>query len=388
MTQRRQYLPFGRPNFSSEEINAVVKVMESGWIGMGAETLSFESELADFVRVPNVLSVNSCTSALFLSLLVHGVGPGDEVVCPSLTWCSTANAAHYCGATPVLCDVDRKTFTVTPDSIAAALTPKTKAVVVVHYGGLAADIQAIRHRLPKHIVIIEDAAHALGACYPDGSAVGSSGNLTCFSFYANKNLSTGEGGAIAVTDEQVFSRLQSLSRQGLSTDAWKRFTHPESALVPGIAELGFKMNFMDLLACIGRVQLRRQNEFHGIRRTIADHYLKRLAETSVEIGFQAGLDTHSHARHLFVVTLPIDQMSSSRNEMILALRERNVGASIHYAPLHTMPFFMGTPRTSMPNTDYLNTRIMTLPISASMTLDDAEYVVSQVLQLLDIMVVL
>ncbi|MFZ4855510.1 MAG: DegT/DnrJ/EryC1/StrS family aminotransferase [Desulfuromonadaceae bacterium] len=374
---RKDYLPFGRPNFSAEEINAVVRVMESGWIGMGAETIAFERELASFVGAPYAIAVNSCTSALFLSLLVHGVGPGDEVICPSLTWCSTANAAHYCGATPVLCDVDLQTFSVTPETIAAALTTKTKAVVVVHYGGLAADIHAIRLAVPAHVIIIEDAAHALGAKYPDGSPVGSSGNLTCFSFYANKNLSTGEGGAIAVTDEDMLSHLQALSRQGLSNDAWKRFTHPQAALVPGIAELGYKMNFMDLLACIGRVQLRRQPEFHSIRHKIASFYLERLAGLPLKFDFQAGLNNSSHALHLFVVSLPVEQMKGTRNEIILALRERNVGASIHYAPLHTMPFFEQTRRTDMPNTNYLGERIMTLPISASMTPEDAEYVVQQ-----------
>lgn len=382
MTQRSQYLPFGRPNFSSDEIEAVVQVMESGWIGMGSETIAFEKELAASMSIPHVLAVNSCTSALFLSLLAHEIGPGDEVICPSLTWCSTANAVHYCGATPVLCDVDLYSFSVSPETIAAAITSKTKAVVVVHYGGLAADMQALRRALPEHITIIEDAAHALGAVYPDGTPVGSSGNLTCFSFYANKNLSTGEGGAIAVTDGGMFSHLQTLSRQGLSTDAWKRFSHPQSALVPGIEELGYKMNFMDLLACIGRVQLRRQPEFHAIRLSIAAHYLERLIDLPIKVGFQDGLINTSHARHLFVVTLPIEQMNCLRNDIVLALRDRNVGASIHYAPLHTMPFFAQSPRTDMTNTNYLGARIMTLPISASMTLEDAEYVVEQLYQVL------
>lgn len=379
---RQEYLAFGRPNYSSEEIDAVVRIMKSGWVGMGSETIALEKELAEFISAPYALTVNSCTSALLLSLLAHGVGPGDEVICPSLTWCSTANAANYCGATPVLCDVDRQTFSVTPETIAAAVTPRTKAVIVVHYGGLAADIPAIRQSLPEHISIIEDAAHALGSCYPDGASVGSSGNLTCFSFYANKNLSTGEGGAIAIHDEKQVAHLHSLSRQGLSTDAWKRFTHPQTALVPGITELGYKMNYMDLLACIGRVQLRRQHEFSAIRRQIAEYYVDHLSKSPFYIGFQSQLTDPRHARHLFVVTLPIERLSRSRNEVVLALRERNVGASIHYAPLHSMPFFAQSLRTDMTHTDYLSERIMTLPISASMTLDDAEYVVDHLHQVL------
>lgn len=382
MAQRSTYLPFGRPNFSAEEIDAVVRIMESGWIGMGAETIAFEKELAEYVGTTHVLTVNSCTSALFLSLLAYGIGPGDEVICPSLTWCSTANAALYCGATPVLCDVDQMSFSVTPETIAAVLTPATKAVMVVHYGGRAVDVKALQSLLPKHVAIIEDAAHALGAKYPDGTPVGSSGNLTCFSFYANKNLSTGEGGAIAVDNAQLFVRLQALSQQGLTTDAWKRFTHPQAALTPGIEALGYKMNYMDLLACIGRVQLRRQSEFHAIRKTVASFYSEKIAGELFDCGIQYGINDESHALHLFVVTLPIERMKCTRNEIILALRARNVGASIHYAPLHTMPLYAGYRKGNLTATDYLSERIMTLPISASMNLEDAEYVVLNLIQLI------
>ncbi|MFM9912014.1 MAG: DegT/DnrJ/EryC1/StrS family aminotransferase, partial [Methylophilaceae bacterium] len=221
---RTDYLPFGKPNFSQVEIDAVTKVVRSGWIGMGPETIAFEKELEAFVEAPYVVTVNSCTSALFLSLLVSGVGPDDEVICPSLTWCSTANVALYLGARIVFCDVDIDTLCVTVDSILEKITPRTKAVMVVHMGGLAVDVAALRKKIPAHIEIIEDAAHAIGAKYPNGKPVGSSGNLTCFSFYANKNLSTGEGGAVALHDEGKAERLRSLRQHGLSSDAWKRFS--------------------------------------------------------------------------------------------------------------------------------------------------------------------
>ena len=382
MTIRPDYLPFGRPNFSSDEIEAVVKVMQSGWIGMGAETIAFEKELAEYVGAPHVVAVNSCTSALFLALLSLGVGPGDEVICPSLTWCSTANAVNYCGATPVFCDVDRQTFSVTPETILVAVTNRTKAVMVVHYGGLAVDVAAIRRALPDHVVIIEDAAHALGSSYPNGLQVGSSGNLVCYSFYANKNLSTGDGGAIAVPAADTCERLKTLSRQGLSSDAWKRFTHPQTALIPGISELGYKMNFTDLLACIGRIQLKRQGEFHATRLEIAEVYHKRISLSGLDIGFQTGMLSVGHARHLFVVKLPIENMKFSRDDVVLALRAKNIGASIHYAPLHSMPLFAETSRANLDTTDFLSQRIMTLPISASMTRDDADYVIDHLFQLL------
>jgi dTDP-4-amino-4,6-dideoxygalactose transaminase len=377
---RKDYLPFGKPNFSEEEIEAVTRVMRSGWIGMGPETIAFEKELAEFLNAKYVVTVNSCTSALFLSLLVHGVGPGDEVICPSLTWCSTANAALYLGAKPVFCDVDIDTFCVTPELIKEKLTSRTKAVMVVHMGGLAVDVEAIRKVLPEHIAIIEDAAHALGSRFADGSPVGSSRNLTCFSFYANKNLSTGEGGSIALFDEGIAKRLSSLRQHGLTADAWKRFSQPQSALIPGLTELGYKMNYTDLQACIGRVQLRRQTEFHLTRLNIAKLYHELLREFMPELGFQENILHPYHARHLFQVVLPMEKIALTRDELLLKLRERNIGASIHYAPLHRMPLYGEQP--SLRNTEEICRRILTLPISVSMSMEDVEYVLCHVKELL------
>jgi perosamine synthetase len=382
VSRRSEYLAFGKPNFSDEEIAAVTRVLRSGWVGMGPETIAFEKELAEYLKAEHVVTVNSCTSALFLSLLAHGIGPGDEVICPDLTWCSTANAALYAGATPVLCDVEPGSFSVSADTISAAVTEKTKAVVVVHFGGLAIDVMALRKALPAHVSIIEDAAHALGATYPDGQPVGSSGNLACFSFYANKNLATGDGGAIAVRDEEQLHKLQLLRNQGLSSDAWKRYSHPVAALTPGVAELGYKMNLIDLLACIGRIQLRRQPEFSDIRLALAKRYVEALSASDFDFGFQNGIISSGHARHLFVVRIPIGKLALNRNEVVLELRARNVGAAIHYAPLHTMPFYEQFGRGKYPNTEALAPDIVTLPIGASMSLDDADYVVGQLLAVL------
>lgn len=382
MTIRKDYLAFGKPSFSDEECAAVTAVLRSGWIGMGAETIAFETELAAAVDASHVVTVNSCTSALFLSLVAQGIGPGDEVVCPSLTWCATANAALLLGATPVFCDVDADTMCVTAASIAEKVTSRTKAVMVVHFGGLAADVAAIRAALPAHVAIVEDAAHAFGARFADGRSVGSSGNLTCFSFYANKNLSTGEGGAIALFDDAMAARLRSLRQNGLSSDAWKRFTHPQTALVPGIVELGYKMNFIDLLATIGRIQLKRQPEFRVRRLAVARSYRDALQEPDLGIGFQTGTLDEKHSRHLFVVTLPVEKMRMSRDDFVLRLRERNVGASIHYAPLHSMPLYHPATQPRLPVTEHLCARNVTLPISASMSIEDASYVTRHVRELL------
>lgn len=381
---RSDYLPFGKPNFSEEEIAAVTRVMRTGWVGTGAETQVFESELGEFVGAEHVVAVNSCTSALFLALRALGVGPGDEVVVPSLTWCSTANAAIYLGATPVFCDVDLVTMSASPATVAAAVTVNTKAVIQVHYGGLAADMAALRAVLPPKVSIVEDAAHALGACYPDGNPVGSAGNLTCFSFYANKNLSTGDGGAIASRDGELAGQLRLASNQGLQADAWKRFSQPLAAFTPEIADIGYKMNFTDLQAAIGRVQLRRQDEFRARRQELAARYLMRLGGSGVALSFQDGLVAPGHARHLFVVRVPVDELALDRNELLLELRGRNVGASIHYAPLHMLPVYRPYVRVPLPNTERLGREIMTLPIGASVNLADVDYVAAQLLDLVEI----
>jgi perosamine synthetase len=369
---RKDYLPFGRPDFSEEEIAAVTRTLRAGWVGMGGETIAFEEELGAFLNAPYVVTVNSCTSALHLSLLVLGVGPGDEVICPSLTWCATANAALYVGAKPVFCDVDSNTLCITPESIAEKLTPRTKAVIPVHFGGLAIEVDEIRAVLPPSVAIVEDAAHALGTRLADGRAVGSSGNLTCFSFYANKNLSTGDGGAIALFDEKLANWLRSLRQNAMPVDAWKRFTHSKSLLCSEIDELGYKMNYTDLQACIGRVQLKRHPEMQAKRLKIAQHYCEHLQALETPVSVQRDILHPNHARHLFVIQL--GETEPFRDDLLLALRARNIGASIHYAPLHRMPLYNGHQQPALPNTEDVCRRIMTLPISASMTVEDADYV--------------
>lgn len=368
------YLPFGRPEFGDGEIDAVARVLRSGWVGMGAETLAFESELAAACDAPAIVTVNSCTSALFLSLLVTGVGPGDEVVVPSLTWISTANVVRHLGATPVFCDVSSDTFGVTPDTVRAALSPRTRAIVPVHYGGLALDVDAIRRVVPNHITIVEDAAHAWGAHYADGRPVGASGNLTCFSFYANKNLSTGDGGAVAVANDALAHRLRSLRQHALPQDAWKRFIDPRRIEKPAVTDLGFKMNYTDLQAAVGRVQLRRQSEFHARRLAIAREYVAALDACPWPVTVQADVLLSGHARHLFVVRLPVDEVELTRDDVLVALRARNIGASLHYQPVHTMPLYAGSRPVSLPVTETLAAEILTLPISASMSVGEAQLV--------------
>ena len=373
-------IPFGKPLFSAAEAEAVARVLHSGWVGMGPETLAFEGELAAHVQAPFVVTTNSCTSALQLSLLALGVGPGDEVIVPSLTWCSTANAALYVGATPVFCDIDPLGFCVSPATVAVAITPRTRAVVPVHFGGLGVDIAALRAALPAGVHIVEDAAHALGGQLHDGRPVGGSGQLTCFSFYANKALSTGDGGAIALADAAIASRLRSLRQQGQPSNAWQRYTQPSLApAAPDIAALGLKANFTDILAAIGRVQLRRQAEFAAHRNRIAAIYLSALSTVSPALQFQRGVDTPGHARHLFTLLLP-RTLAPQRNALLAGLRAQGIGASLHYAPLHRMPSYATLPRGPLTHTEDVAARILTLPIGPAMSDEDAHRVVQAFLQ--------
>jgi dTDP-4-amino-4,6-dideoxygalactose transaminase len=375
MLVRDAYLAFGTPDFTDAEIDAVARVMRSGWVGMGQETIAFESELSEYIGAPEVVTVNSCTSALFLALLVEGIGPGDEVIVPSLTWCATANAALYLGASPVFCDVDSQSMCVTPETIAAKITPRTKAVIVVHYGGYAIDVDVLRASLPENIAIVEDAAHALGAVHGNGKRVGASGNTVCFSFYANKNLSTADGGAIALFDSDKAERLRRLRMSGLESNAWSRFTHPATAFVAGVAELGYKMNFTDLQAAIGRVQLKRLDNMAVVRKEVAEHYRRTLLKARLDVPFQSQVFDDRHARHLLVACFDPKKTGILRNDLLLDLRAANIGASIHYRPIHEQPLYCTDGLVSLPVTEQLGEQIMTLPISGRMTLDDVEYVV-------------
>ena len=315
-------------------------------------------------------------------MLVEDIGPGDEVIVPSLTWCATANAALYLGATPVFCDVDRESMCVTPETIAAKLSPRTKAVVVVHYGGYAIDVDALRDALPPGVAIIEDAAHALGSTHANGKRVGGSGNTVCFSFYANKNLATADGGAIALFDPDKAEKLRCLRLSGLESNAWSRFTKPSTAFVAGVVELGYKMNFTDLQAAIGRVQLQRLEKMAGVRKTVAEHYRKTSAQAGLDLPFQSQAFDARHARHLLVARFDPTKTGMPRDELLLALRDLNIGASIHYRPLHVQPLYRKLGPTNLPVTESLAKQIMTLPISARMTLDDVDYVVQQLASLI------
>lgn len=373
---------FGKPSYTEEEELALKRVLYSGWTGLGPETEAFEHELAQYLGSKKVITVDSCTSALFLALRISGVGAGDEVLVPSFTWCATANAAIFCGATPVFCDVDPQTFCISISDVVTRITPKTKAVIVVHYGGYPADVFELKKNLPANIAVIEDAAHAFGAIYPNGKKVGNSGNLTCFSFYSNKNLATGEGGAISLNNEELALRIKKLRQNGMPVSSWQQITGIKTGL-PQPEELGYKMNYIDLHACIGRVQLKRFDQMQKTRAAIVDIYRKALLKHFPDIRIQLHVESAAHAKHLFVILLPHNKPVTSRNQLLMKLRERDIGASVHYMPLHMMEYYKNSfGVTSLPVCEHLFHYVLSLPLSASMSLGQAEYVAQTLTQLI------
>jgi dTDP-4-amino-4,6-dideoxygalactose transaminase len=373
---RESFLPFGSPSFGEEEIAEVVATLRSGWIGTGPRVLQFERDFARYVGAKHAVAVNSCSAALHLSLIALRIGPGDEVITTPLTFAATANVIEHCGARPVFADIDPETFNLDPGKLEAAITPRTRAILPVHFGGQPCEMDAIMDISQKHgIPVVEDAAHAIGSCYHD-RPIGSMGNLTCFSFYANKNLTTGEGGMATTNDSRVAERLRVLRLHGLTADAWKRFSAP-TLIRTEVLEPGFKYNMPDIAAAIGIHQLRKQEPFFERRRQIAMRYDSAFA--GLPIRRQLARDSEiRHSLHLYAVLLDEGCWTSSRDEVVEALLGENIGAAIHYRPLHMHHYYAaryGYQAEDFPNALAVGSRILTLPLTPGMSDQDADDVV-------------
>jgi len=367
---REKFLPFCLPTIGRSEKSEVISVLSSGWLTAGSVTERFEAELARYLGAKHVVAVSSCTAALHLSLLALGIGEGDEVIVPSLTFCSTANVVVHCGATPVFADVDETTLTITPEEVDRRAGPRTKAVVAVHYSGYPCDMDGILDVAQKRgLAVVEDAAHALGAMYKN-KMIGTFGDATCFSFYPTKTITTGEGGAVSTGDGALAERVKLLSLHGITRDAWKRYTSSASwqyeVTVPG-----YKYNTTDLEAAIGLRQLERIEEFIGKREKLWKKYCEELSDLQ-EIELPPSPAEGRHSRHLFVVRLRKD-CRVGRDELIGRLREENVGTSVHFLPVHLQPYYRARwPHVSLPVTETVWRRILSLPLYPLMSEGDVE----------------
>jgi dTDP-4-amino-4,6-dideoxygalactose transaminase len=371
----RAFLPFHRPTIGPEEEAAVLSVLRSGWLTTGGEAKAFETEFAALVGVEHAIAVSSCTAALHLALKLAGIGPGDEVLVPTTTFAATANVVVHLGARPVLCDIDPVTFTLDPADVLARLTERSRAIVPVHLGGYPCAMRALLGLAAKHgLHVIEDAAHAIET-ETMGKHAGALGECGAFSFYPTKSITTGEGGMLTTNRSELAARARLLALHGLSNDAWKRYTEDGSAHY-AVLEPGYKYNLPDLAAALGRAQLRRLPAFYAARRRLALAYAEALAGLPLTWQPLAAPDDGRPAHHLFIVALA-PEARIARNPLIAALKERQIGTSIHFRPLHLMPFYAetyGYRPGDLPVAEGLYARTLSLPLFPEMQDADVVYV--------------
>ncbi len=371
----RAFLPFHRPTIGPEEEAAVLSVLRSGWLTTGAEAKAFETEFAALVGVEHAIAVSSCTAALHLALKLLDIGPGDEVLVPTTTFAATANVVVHLGARPVFCDIDPVTFTLDPADVAARVTPRSRALVPVHLGGYPCAMRDLLALAARHqLLVIEDAAHAIET-ETLGKHAGALGECGAFSFYPTKSITTGEGGMLTTGRSELAARARLLALHGLSNDAWKRYTQDGSAHY-AVLEPGYKYNLPDLAAALGRVQLRRLPAFYAARRRLALAYAERLAGLPLTWQPLDAPDQGRPAHHLFILALD-PEAPIARDALIAGLKERLIGTSIHFRPLHLMPFYAesyGYRPGDLPVAEQLYARTLSLPLYPEMTDEDVDYV--------------
>jgi len=377
-----EFLPFHVPSITEDEIQAVVETLRSGWLTTGPRVKQFEQDFARALGVTHAITVNSGTAALHLALEAVGVKEGDEVLVPTMTFAATAEVVLYLKANPVLVDCQRDTLNIDPEQIEQKITAKTKAIVPVHFAGQPCEMDRILTIAQKYrLRVIEDAAHALPARYR-GKLIGSIGDITCFSFYVTKPVTTGEGGMITTENEKYADRMRIMSLHGISKDAWKRYT-AEGSWYYEILSPGYKYNLTDIAAALGIEQLKKCEQFWQSRKRIAAMYNEGLADLP-EIQTPKCHPDVQHAWHLYVIQLELARLQTSRNEFIEALKAANIGTSVHFIPLHLHPYYrnaFGYELKDFPIASAVFDRIVSLPIYPRMTDSQIEYVISTVRQI-------
>jgi dTDP-4-amino-4,6-dideoxygalactose transaminase len=370
-TEKLPFLPFALPDIGDAEIAEVVDTLRSGWVTTGPKTKRFEEDFSAFLGEAGLhsLAVNSATAGLHLALEALGIGPGDEVITTTHTFTATAEVVRYLGADVVLVDIDPVTMCIDPGAVEAAITPRTKAVMPVHYAGLAADMPALLAMAKKHgLKVVEDAAHALPTT-SGGHLIGTlDSDVTVFSFYANKTITTGEGGMVVTRDAGLAQRMRTMRLHGMSRDAFDRFTAKVPSWYYEIVAPGFKYNLTDIASALGLQQLKRVWEFQRKRLAVAeayDHHLNGLP--LVKPAHASRGDVHSW--HLYVVRLS-DDTEKARDAVIEALFARGIGCSVHYIPLHLQPYWRDRYRLTaemFPHSQHAFERLISLPMYSRMT---------------------
>jgi UDP-4-amino-4-deoxy-L-arabinose-oxoglutarate aminotransferase len=376
---RTTFLPFSRPSITEDDIAAVDAVLRSGWITTGPKCAEFESRFGEYVGSKGAVALASATGGMHLLIEALGIGSGDEVITPAMTWVSTVNLTVLSGAKPVFVDVDRDTLMASAEAIEAALTSRTRLIVPVHFAGAAADMAPIRRLAAQHgIPLAEDAAHALGTAYR-GERIGCRG-IAIFSFHPIKNITTGEGGMLCSDDPELLARIRRLKFHGLGADAFERETQGRSPQAQ-VQEPGFKYNLTDIGAVLGLGQLARLDAFNRRRKELARIYRERLSGIDEILPLNDPAYPMAHSWHLFVIRLDVERAGISRNEFMERLKQRNIGTGIHFLAVHLQRYYresMGTRRGMLPNTEWNSDRICSLPLFPDMTPEDVEDVVDAI----------
>jgi UDP-4-amino-4-deoxy-L-arabinose-oxoglutarate aminotransferase len=377
---RDTFLPFTRPSITEAEVLEVSEALRSGWITSGPRTAAFEKEFSAYVGARFGIAVTSATAGFHILLHALGIGSGDDVITPSLTWPSPINMAVNVGARPVFADIDRRTFQLDPASVEKVLTPRTKAIIPVHFGGQPCDLDALRALCERRgPILIEDAAHATGTEYR-GKRIGSGRNPAVFSFHAIKNLTTGEGGFITVSDEKLRDRLISLRFHGVDQDAWKRYTR-EATRNYDVFEPGWKYNLTDLQAALGLAQLKRIKEMNGRRTKLAQLYDRLLGDTPEIIRPATVPYPSCHSWHLYTILIDRKKTGFTRDEFREEMRKRNIGTGLHFLAVHELSFYRERYRPIselLKNSEYVAARIVSLPLFPDMEEEDVAKVVEEI----------
>jgi len=376
---RDAFLPFSRPSIAEEDIAAVLGVLRSGWITTGRENTAFELKFSEYIGCPGAVALSSGTAGMHLLLRALGIGPGDEVILPSMTWVSTANLIVLAGAVPVFADVDRDTLMMPPDAVEACLTERTRLIVPTHFAGAPADMEPIRRiAAGRGIPLAEDAAHALGTEYR-GRKIGLCGT-SIFSFHPIKNITTGEGGILCSDEPALLSRIRRLKFHGLGADAYDRRTQGRSPQAE-VLEPGYKYNMTDLSAALGLSQMERLDEMNGKRTALAMLYRDRLVDVEEILPLADPPYPMKHCWHLFVVRVDAKRRGLTRDGFMAALKEKNIGTGLHFRAIHLQKYYresMGARPGMLPNTEWNSDRICSLPLFPDMVPEDVNDVVEAI----------
>ncbi|GAA0511745.1 UDP-4-amino-4-deoxy-L-arabinose aminotransferase [Tatumella terrea] len=370
------FIPFSRPSLDEQDLDAIREVLRSGWITTGPKNQALEAEFSQLTGTKHAIAVSSATGGMHITLMAAGVGPGDEVITPSLTWVSTANMISLLGATPVMADIDPDNLMVTAATLEAAITPRTKAIIPVHYAGAPVDSDAIYEVARRHnLLVIEDAAHATG-CYYKGQHIGHHATAI-FSFHAIKNVTCAEGGMIVTDDDELAARIRTLKFHGLGVDAFDRETlgrKPQAEVITP----GFKYNLTDIQAAIALNQLSKLPAINSRRADIAARYTEAFADAPV-LPLALPAWHHQHAWHLFVLRIDETRCGVSRDQFMQQMKDRNIGTGMHFRAVHTQKYYREKfPDLHLPATEWNSDRICSIPLFPDMTDGDCHRVITAI----------